>query len=47
MKTTTLIITDEDSCVIIKKLLIKVTEEALIRENVVINLINRFENYTF
>ena len=47
MKTTTLITTDEDSCVITKKLLIKATEEALIRENVVINLINRFKDHTF
>ena len=47
MKTTTLITTDEDSCVITKRLLIKATEEALIKENVVINLINRFKEHTF
>ena len=47
MKTTALITTDGDSCVITKGLLVKATEEALIKENVVINLVNRFEGHTF
>ena len=45
MKLTTLIITDEDSYVIIKRVLLQTAKEVLERENVVINLINRFKNY--
>ena len=44
MKSTTLIITDEDSCQITKELMFKASERALHFDNVVINLINRYEN---
>ena len=44
MKSTTLIITDEDSCQITKELVFKAFKKALHLNNVVINLINRYEN---
>ena len=44
MRSTTLITTDEDSCQITKELMFKVFEEALYLDNVIINLINCYEN---
>ena len=44
MRSTTLIITNEDSCQITKELVFKASEEVLHFNNVVINLINRYEN---
>ena len=44
MRLTTLITTDEDSCQITKKLLFKAFKEALHFNNVIINLINCYEN---
>ena len=44
MRLTTLITIDEDSCQITKELVFRATEEILQLDNVVINLINRYEN---
>ena len=44
MKSTTLITTDKDSCQITKELMFKASEKALYFNNVVINLINCYEN---
>ena len=44
MKSTILITTDEDSCQITKELMFKAFEEVLHLNNVIINLINRYEN---
>ena len=44
MKSTTLITTDEDSCQITKELVFKASERVLHLDNVIINLINRYEN---
>ena len=44
MRSTTLITTDEDSCQITKELMFKASERVLYLNNVVINLINRYEN---
>ena len=44
IRSTTLITTDEDSCQITKELMFKVSEKILHFNNVVINLINRYEN---
>ena len=44
MRLTTLIITNEDSCRITKELMFKAFEEALHLDNVIINLINCYEN---
>ena len=44
MKSTTLIITDEDSSQITKELVFKAIEKALHFNNVIINLINYYEN---
>ena len=44
MKSTILITTDEDNCQITKKLVFKASERVLHLNNVIINLINRYEN---
>ena len=44
MRSTILITTDENSCQITKELVFKASEKALHLDNVVINLINRYEN---
>ena len=44
IRLTTLITTDEDSCQITKELMFKALKEVLHFNNVVINLINRYEN---
>ena len=44
MKSTTLITTNENSCQITKELVFKASEEALHLDNVVINLMNCYEN---
>ena len=44
IRLTTLITTNEDSCQITKELMFKTFEEVLHFNNVVINLINRYEN---
>ena len=44
MRSTTLITTDEDSCQITKELVFKASEKVLRFNNVIINLINRYEN---
>ena len=44
IRSTILIITNEDSCQITKKLVFKTFEEVLQLDNVVINLINRYKN---
>ena len=44
MRSTTLITTDKDSCQITKELVFKASEKALHLDNVIINLINRYEN---
>ena len=44
MRLTTLITTNEDSCQITKKLVFKAFKEALHLDNVVINLMNQYEN---
>ena len=44
IRSTTLITTDEDSCQITKELMFKASERVLYLNNVVINLINRYEN---
>ena len=44
MRSTTLITTDENSCQITKELVFKVFKRALHLNNVIINLINRYEN---
>ena len=44
MRSTTLITTDEDSCQITKELVFKVFKRVLYLNNVIINLINRYES---
>ena len=44
MRSTTLITTDEDSCQITKELVFKTLKKVLHLNNVIINLINRYEN---
>ena len=44
IRSTTLITTDKDSCQITKELVFKAFEKALHLDNVIINLINRYEN---
>ena len=44
MRSTILITTNEYSCQITKELVFKVSEETLHLDNIVINLINRYEN---